>query len=102
MTCESMRELLLTADLEELKGEGAGLLAEHLRGCAVCRADAARIVRSTARLGEAVSSRRRRRTAAILTPFALAAGVVLFVMTYPTTTVVTPAARASIAGAPVV
>lgn len=83
MTCESMRELFLTADLDELRGQGEGDLARHLRGCAACRADAGRILASTERFGAALSDRARRRVVAIVTPFALAAGVMLFVLTRP-------------------
>src|SRR6478735_4266091 len=94
MTCESMRELLLTADLEELKGEGAGPLAEHLRGCVACRAEAARILSATRELGDAVAGRRRRRIAAIVTPLAVAAGVMLAFVMRPRTGVVAPVASA--------
>lgn len=98
MTCESTRELLLTADLGELRGEGAGALAAHLQGCPECRAAAERILHSTSGLGGALRSRRHRRTAAGILPFAVAAGLAL--MFWPRTASVAPA-PASTASAPV-
>lgn len=89
MTCEQMRSALRTADLAELRGEGSGDLAAHVRTCAACRAVAARILSGTKRLGVAVRGRARRRAAAILVPLALAAGIMLFVLVRPRVAVVT-------------
>lgn len=44
MSCADVQVLLLEADLEELRGEGDGALAEHLRACAACRASARHIL----------------------------------------------------------
>lgn len=96
MTCESMRERLLTADLDELRGQRSGEFAEHLRGCPACRAEADRILRATVRLGEAVSGRRRRRIAAIVMPLTLAAGIMLAFIMRPRTGGVTPVISASV------
>lgn len=42
--CADARALLLTAEPEELAGEGQGPLAEHLRQCADCRRTADRLL----------------------------------------------------------
>lgn len=83
MTCEAMRGALLTAELAELRGEGNGEVATHLRTCASCRADAARVLQVTAALRTAVR-RRRRRTGLVKAalPLAAAAGVVLWLHPY--------------------
>lgn len=95
MTCEQMRTALLSADLEELRGEGDGELAAHLGTCAACRADAERILGGTIRLGAAVRGRVRRRAAAILVPIAMAAGIALFVLLRPRLGVVTTVASSA-------
>lgn len=95
MTCEQMRAMLLTADLEELRGEGSGDLAAHLGTCAACRADAARILSGTMRLGAAVRGRARRRAAAIIVSLAMAAGITLFVLVRPRVGVVTTVASSA-------
>ena len=51
MTCASMIDRMLEADLSELTGDGSSPLGAHLRECARCRAIAAQIVRQTAELG---------------------------------------------------
>lgn len=48
--CPDRREALLTADPAQLRTEGEGPLAEHLRECRGCREDAARIVAANAAL----------------------------------------------------
>ena len=43
-TCESIRDDLLVADLNELRGEGSSTVAGHVRSCAACRELAAGII----------------------------------------------------------
>jgi hypothetical protein len=50
ITCEAARELLLDAEPAELRGEGEGALAAHLRECAACRQRAAFLLAETQRL----------------------------------------------------
>ena len=47
MTCASMIDRMLEADLSELAGRGSSPLAMHLRECGRCRAMARQIVRHT-------------------------------------------------------
>ena len=47
ITCEMAHELLLEAEPAELRGEGDGELAQHLRACAGCRQQAALILAET-------------------------------------------------------
>jgi len=44
ISCEVVRDALLVAEPEELRGEGRGEVVDHLRTCAQCRADAGRIM----------------------------------------------------------
>jgi len=60
MTCGDARQAMLTADLDELRGE-SGELAGHLRSCDDCARVALRIVDDTRRVGAAVVVRARRR-----------------------------------------
>lgn len=79
MTCESIRSALLGAELSELRGEGTGELAAHLRRCATCRGEALRIIAATEALGRFVRRRRRRTAwARVVLPLAAAAGVVFW------------------------
>jgi hypothetical protein len=63
------REQMLTAELEELRGQGNSELAAHLRGCATCAAAAQRILGATAQLAAVrnamapIATRKRRRIA---------------------------------------
>lgn len=50
MNCEAARDLLLEADLVELRGDGDGELARHLRMCAACGRRAQRILHQYAAL----------------------------------------------------
>ena len=50
MNCLDVRSLLLEAEPEELTGEGATPLAEHVRTCGACGALAGRILEETAAL----------------------------------------------------
>lgn len=44
ISCEAVREALLVAEPDELRGESGGEVVDHLRACAQCRADADRIL----------------------------------------------------------
>lgn len=44
ISCNDVREALLLAEPGELRGEGRGEVADHLRSCASCRTDADRIL----------------------------------------------------------
>lgn len=44
MTCETARELLLTADPADLEGSTGSPLADHLRTCPACRAAAEQLL----------------------------------------------------------
>ncbi|HEX6590013.1 MAG TPA: hypothetical protein VF039_13495 [Longimicrobiales bacterium] len=56
MNCSSARDALLDAELDELRGRGDTPLAEHVRTCDACRADADRILAATAALGRALDT----------------------------------------------
>jgi hypothetical protein len=79
MTCEMMREALLQAELPELRREGDGPVAVHLRGCASCRRDADRILAATSQLGKVVRERRRRPWVVVV-PIAAAAALALLLL----------------------
>ena len=57
MNCNEARELLLTADPEELAGSGATPLADHLRECTRCAALARAVGADTDALRQALSKR---------------------------------------------
>ncbi len=88
MTCNTMRERILEADLAELRGETDTPLSRHLATCVSCQALAKKIVQAEAELGLALDTmstgvRTRRTTAprrrlghwAVLVPLAAAAGL---------------------------
>ncbi len=95
MMCSDARGAMPTAERAELRAEGDGGLAMHLRGCDACRAVAIRLEAGTELLAAMVgvrvtdpmlahrrysSSARRRRVAAfVLVPIAAAAAVVAMV-----------------------
>lgn len=54
-TCRDFREMLLEAEPSELRGEGGGPLAEHLRRCDGCRRAALVILATNAGLAEALA-----------------------------------------------
>ena len=54
MTCTEIRRALLTAELDELRGEGMSAVAQHVRTCADCKAAAQQILSVTAALAERV------------------------------------------------
>ena len=55
-TCHEVRDWLLEAEPAELRGQGEGELAAHVRGCSTCAALAARILADEAALATAVSA----------------------------------------------
>ena len=98
MNCENARDLLLEADLTELRGEGGGALVQHLHHCSTCQSQARRILDQTAalaaglervtpptpahgltRLRRPVPGARTRRWA-IAVPLALAAGLAVLLL----------------------
>lgn len=56
MNHEEARERMLTAAMAELRGEGRGGLAEHLRSCASCRQLAAGMLADLAALDDVLRS----------------------------------------------
>jgi len=50
VNCENARDLLLEADLTELRSEGCGALVQHLHHCSTCQSRARRILDQTAAL----------------------------------------------------
>jgi hypothetical protein len=56
MNCQTARDELLVADLEELRGSGSSELAAHLRSCNECRARAEMVLGSHASLDAALAS----------------------------------------------
>ncbi len=103
MNCEEARELMLEADLTDLKMETGTSLSEHLRGCRKCRSSAEIILGTESTFAAALDSlkparsfeeavvttlsapvesgRKRIRTLPILLP--LAAAAVLFFFIFP-------------------
>jgi len=89
ISCDVARDLLLEAEPAELRGEGDGPLAAHLRGCPACRQHAACILSETRVLQDTVDGlcpprhavergpggEVRPRRWHIFVPLALAAGV---------------------------
>lgn len=53
--CASFRDLMLEAEPAELRGEGEGPLARHVRGCATCARTASLLLEETARVDELLS-----------------------------------------------
>ena len=47
MTCSEAKRALLTAETDELRGQGTGALAGHIRACAGCRAASQQILDAT-------------------------------------------------------
>ena len=91
--CTAIRELMLEAELEELRGIGESDVAEHIRGCAACASRAQAILRSYGQLDAALTTmstqseaatviplQRRRRLRWIPLPLAAAAVVALLMM----------------------
>lgn len=55
MTCQEVREALLSVDLTELTGEGDGQLAQHLESCMRCRGAAQAVLDAEADLATELS-----------------------------------------------
>lgn len=86
MTCDEARELLLEADLSELRGEGDSPLALHVTSCTACRAAANHLLAQTAALHAAVQqepAERRRSTWRRAVPVGLAAAAAVAVLLVP-------------------
>ena len=100
MMCRDARRAMLSADRTELRAEGAGDLADHLRECVPCRALATRLDAETNLLAGMVTardktalrmapaahhriSRRYRRAWLVLVPLAAAAAVVVLLRREP-------------------
>jgi anti-sigma factor RsiW len=62
MKCREAEILLLEADPYELRGEGDGALATHLRRCEACRRSARRILEGERALDDALRARAARRS----------------------------------------
>jgi hypothetical protein len=58
MTCLTMLDRMLEAELEELEGRGDSAVAGHVRECARCRAVATQLVLDTTRLADVVQQAR--------------------------------------------
>ena len=54
--CERVRELLLEAEPEDLRGDGDGEVARHLQGCPTCARVAAAVLGATRALDEALTA----------------------------------------------
>lgn len=91
MTCDECADLLLEAEVADLRGDAPGALGSHLARCQNCRRRAGILLHEHERLAQALEAlereapiRRRRRfgagrAAALLLPAAAAAGL-LFVL----------------------
>jgi len=67
--CVRLRDALLTADPDELRGHGESALATHIRECALCARDAQRILGATALLAAELDRTARITTARkVITP----------------------------------
>jgi predicted anti-sigma-YlaC factor YlaD len=64
MTCPEARELLLEAEVAELRGEGTSALVLHLAECAECRRAAQHLLEMNRRLNAALESAPRTRVPA--------------------------------------
>jgi anti-sigma factor RsiW len=60
MNCTEARDLLLEADLAELRGEGESEVARHVRECSRCRAMAQEIVAQERALAQSLAGVRSR------------------------------------------
>ena len=77
MTCDDAREVMMTAEPRELRGQGHGAFAAHLAGCPACAETARTLGAVLPRLSDAVHRRSRRRAAMVVGIPAAAAAVVL-------------------------
>lgn len=60
LTCEDCRELLLEADVDAVRRDADGPLADHLRGCTGCQRLAERMLADHQRLADALTALERR------------------------------------------
>ena len=91
MTCETARQAMMDAELDDLRGQGGSELSVHLRTCAACRTRADAILASYGALARGLDvfqpsaaetpvmrlARRRRRVAWLPLPLAAAAALAL-------------------------
>jgi hypothetical protein len=54
--CTTMRELMLEAEITELRGEGSSALARHVRACAACRLTGRALIADTEALAVLVAT----------------------------------------------
>jgi predicted anti-sigma-YlaC factor YlaD len=117
MNCTEARELLLEAELAELRGEGESEVARHIRECARCQAMAREIVEQESSLGQVLAGvrpevsaniaaaeaapRLKRRWAAII-PAALAAALAGILLTSNGTPPAVVPSTTEVAAAPAV
>jgi anti-sigma factor RsiW len=59
MNCRTARTLLLTAEVADLEGRGAGDVSHHLRSCARCRDLAAELLQAMGELRRALETTER-------------------------------------------
>lgn len=97
MNCNEARELLLTADPEELAGGGATPLADHLRDCAQCAAIARAVGADTDALRLTLSKRgsKTARRMALVAALPIAATIVAIVASHERPVAPAPAAAAA-------
>lgn len=117
MNCENALDLMLEADLPELRGEGDSDLAQHVRTCVDCRARAETILAGQEALAEAMDrvtphapapdltrraqERARRRPWRVALPLALAAGIAtLLLLRQPSAGPQPPSSPPRVAAAP--
>jgi hypothetical protein len=80
MQCSTAQNLMLEADIGELRGEGTSELAHHIAGCSGCRNHAQRIIRGYGDLEQGLGTfaqKRRRNLRHAWIPVPLAAAAVL-------------------------
>lgn len=91
MSCEQARDLMLEADLDELRGTGDSPLARHVRNCGECAGFANRILESYGKMDNGLVSihaaqldivpiRKRRSLGWMSAPVAAAAVIALLVI----------------------
>jgi hypothetical protein len=61
MNCNTAHELMLTAEVDELEARTDGHLAQHVRGCARCRAAAEHLLATQREIRDALAASQPRR-----------------------------------------
>jgi hypothetical protein len=85
LQCTTAQDLMLEAEIGELRGEGPGALARHTNECSTCRNRAQRILRGYGQLeqGFHMLAKKRSRSARLAwvpVPLAAAAALTFFLM----------------------